>query len=95
MTGVGSEEKRQEDGQNGLTYVSGSSHPVGGGIQTADDRRRIIPPGETASESTVSGVRGGDGVGVAVSPPKDTAQEGNAREMSLGYHGPRRRATHL
>ena len=60
-----------------------------------DDRRGIILPVETASESKVFGVRGGDGVGVDGSPPTDVAREGNGRETALGEHGPRQRATHL
>ena len=64
----GSEEKHWEDGWNGLLYVSDSRHPVGGGIRTADDRRGIILPGETASESTGFGLWGGDDVGVTGSP---------------------------
>ena len=43
------------------------------------DGRRIILPGETESESTVSGVWGRYGVGVSGSPPTDAEWEGNER----------------
>ena len=92
---VGSEEIFREDGWNGLPYVSGSRHPVRGGIQMADGRRGVILPLDIASENTVFGVWVVDGVGVAGSLPTDAAQEGNGRETSSGYHGPQRRATHL
>ena len=75
--------------------MSGRRHPVGGGIETADDRRGIVLPGKKASESTVFGFRGGYGIGVAGSPPKESAQEGNGRETPLGDYTPRRRATHI
>ena len=65
----GSKDKRQEDGQNGLPSVPGIRHPVGGGIQTVDDGRRVILLGEKESASTVFGVWVGDGAGVAASPP--------------------------
>ena len=84
----GSEDKHWEDGQNGLPSMSGSGHPFGGGIQTEDDRRRIILPVETEIESTVFGVRGGYGVGVAGIPPTDSARERNRRETALGEQPP-------
>ena len=73
----------------------GSRHPVGGGVQEADDGHVIIIPGEAASESAVFGVWGGDGVGVAVSPPTDSTQEDCGRETELGDHGLQQRATNL
>ena len=90
-----SEDKLQEDVQNGLPSVSGSRHPVEGSIQRADDRIMIILTRETVSESTVFGVRGGDAVGVAGSTTTESAQEGNGREMALGDHVHRQRDTHL
>ena len=75
--------------------MSGSGYPVGGGKRTKNDGRGIILPGEASSASTVFGVRGVDGVGVAVSTPTDEAWEGNRRETALGDHGPGQRAMHL
>ena len=88
-------DKHREDGRNGLPSVSGSGHPVGGGIRSADDRTGVILPGAKVSASTVFGVWGGDGIGVSISPPTDTVQEGNGRETALGDHDPLQRATHL
>ena len=59
--------------------MSGSRHPVGGGVKAADDGRRIIIPGAEAGESSVFGVWGGYGVGVAGIPPTDKKQEGSIR----------------
>ena len=75
--------------------MSGIGHPVIGGVQAADDGRRIIIPGEEESESAVFGVWGGDGVGVSDSTPTDVAQEGSGRETALGDHGSRRISTNL
>ena len=75
--------------------MSGSRHPVGGGVKAADDGRRIIIPGAEAGESSVFGVWGGYGVAVAVSPHTDAAWEGSGRETALGNHGPRKRSTNL
>ena len=61
----------------------------------ADDRRGIILLGETVSTSTVFGVRGVYGVGVAGIPHTDEAQEGNRREVALRDHGHQRISTYL
>ena len=75
--------------------MPGIRHSVGGVIRTVDDRRRIILLGETAGDSTVFGVWGGDDDGVVVVPPTYEAREDNRRETALGYHVPWWRATHL
>ena len=87
--------ERQEDGLNGRPPVSGSRHLVEGGVQTADDRHRIILPVEASSESAVFTVQGVDDVGVSCSPPTGAAQEGDGRDIALGYHASQRRDTHL
>ena len=75
--------------------MSGRIKPVRGSIRTADDGHGIIIQGETAIESTVFGVREGDGVGVAGSPPTYASHEFNGRDTALGDHIPWWRATHL
>ena len=60
--------------------MSGSRHPIKGGIQTADDGHMIILPGEADIESTLFGVQGGYIVGVYGSPITDTEREGNRRD---------------
>ena len=87
--------KFREEVRNGLPFLLGSGHPVGGGVRAADDRRAIIIPGEAASQGAVFGVWGLDGVGVDGIPPTYTSQEGSGREMALVVHGPRRRALSL
>ena len=84
-----------EEVRNGLPFLLGSGHPVGGGVRATNDGHRIILPEETASVITVFEVWGGDDVGVAGSPPTDAAHEGNGRETAPGYHNPQQRATHL
>ena len=92
---VGSAEKCWEDSRNGLPLVSGSGHPVRGGIRTSDDGHEVILLVETSSESTVFGVQGGNNIGVAVSTPTGATREGNRRETALGDSVPRKRTTHL
>ena len=75
--------------------MSGSGNPVGGVIQTGDDGRSIILPGETASERTVFGLQGVDVIVVSVRPPTDASWEVNRRETELVYHFPQQRATDL
>ena len=58
-----------------MPSVSVSGNPVGGGIQMANDGRGIILPVETASNSKVFRVRGGDGIGISGSLPTDSVQE--------------------
>ena len=43
------EDNCQEDSRNGLLTLSGSRHPVGGGVQETDGGGRTIKPGEAAS----------------------------------------------
>ena len=57
--------------------------------------RRTIIPVEAASQGAVIGVWGGDGIGVAGSPPTKSEHEGSRREAELGYHGPWRRSINL
>ena len=71
-----------------MPSMPGSGHPVGGGIQTAYDGHGIILLGETASESTVFGVQGVDGIGFTDIPPTDAVREGNRRETALRDHAP-------
>ena len=78
-----------------MLYVSGGGHPVGGGIQTKNNGRGIILPGEIASASTFFRVGGVDTIGVDGSTPTYEEWEGNMRETALRNHGPRQRATHL
>ena len=85
----------REEVRNGLPFLLGSGHLVGGGVRAADDRRAIIIPGEAASQGAVFGVWGLDGVGVDGIPPTYTSQEGSGGEMALVGHGPRRRALSL
>ena len=75
--------------------MPGSGHPVEGGLRAADDGRRIVIPGEAASQGAVFGVLGGYVIGVAGIPPKYLAQGVRVRETTLGDHAPRRRDTKL
>ena len=75
--------------------MSGSTHSVGGRIQTAHDGRGNILQVETEGDSKVFVVWGGDGNGFILSPPIDKELEGNWKETALGDHGSRWRSTHL
>ena len=85
----GSAEKCREDGRNGLPSLSGSNHPVGGGIRAVDDGHGAIIPGEAEIHSAVFGVWGGNGNGVINSPSTEAAWEGIGRWVALGDHRPR------
>ena len=75
--------------------MSGSRHIVGGSVQDTDGWRGTFLLVEIDCTSTVLGVRGGDDIGVAGSPNKDSAQEGSWQETALGDHASQRRAMHL
>ena len=42
----GTDEKCREDGRDGMLSLSGSGHPIGGGVRAEDDRYDTIVTGE-------------------------------------------------